>query len=208
VTILAYDGERAVPAAMSPHDPVLREHLERYRWATEQLRRRLPPDAHLALDVPCGAGYGTRMLAGAAPDLLVHGIDIDPRTVAYARETYDHPRVAFHEADMELPLYVGPYDAVVCFEGIEHVEDQPRVAQNLVDALAPGGLLIVSTPRRGGPGAGSAWHTHEFALDEFVALFASRLAGVQVFGQERRVDDCPAHSARYFVLTGRRPNDG
>jgi 2-polyprenyl-3-methyl-5-hydroxy-6-metoxy-1,4-benzoquinol methylase len=207
MTILAYDGERCVPAAMSPHDPVLREHLERYRWATEQLRRRLPPAAHVVLDVPCGAGYGTRMLADAWPGLLVHGVDIDARTIAYAREAYDHPRVAFQVADMGETLG-GPYDAVVCFEGIEHVEDQPRAANNLVDALAPGGLLIVSTPRRGGPGAGSAWHTHELDMDEFVALFSPRLAGIQVFGQERRVDDCPARKARYYVLTGRRPNDG
>jgi 2-polyprenyl-3-methyl-5-hydroxy-6-metoxy-1,4-benzoquinol methylase len=207
MTILAYNGERCVPAAMHSQDPVLREHLERYRWATNQLARRVPSES-LVLDVPCGAGYGTRMLADAGPDLRVYGADIDARTVAYARETYDHPRVAFHEADMEVPLYFGPYDAVVCFEGIEHVGDQPRAAGNLVDALGPGGLLIVSTPRVGGPGAGSAWHTHEMTLDEFVALFAPRLAGIQVFGQERRVGDCDAREARYFILAGRRPKDG
>ena len=42
----------------------------------------------------------------------------------------------------------GPYDLVTSLEVIEHVNEPRTFVQGLVDAMAPDGLLILSTPNR------------------------------------------------------------
>ena len=45
-------------------------------------------------------------------------------------------------------LNLGPFDLVTCMEVLEHVADKPAFIAGLAASLAPGGLLIVSTPNR------------------------------------------------------------
>jgi 2-polyprenyl-3-methyl-5-hydroxy-6-metoxy-1,4-benzoquinol methylase len=133
----------------------------------------------------------------------VVGTDIDPEAITYARDRYGQSgRVLFGVGSLaELRTRA---DVVVCFEGIEHVEDQPAVARALCDALKPGGLLLVSTPRAEGEGTLSRFHTHELSLTELVNLFAPYLADYKLYGQTLGVGDSSLERARYFVLRGRK----
>lgn len=196
-------GERCVPDAMNPGDRVLYEHVARYAWAAKLLSgapRRV-------LDAPCGAGYGTQLLAKAGHQAV--GLDVDANAVAYARERYPHERARYRVADLTGPGLGGPFQAVVCFEGIEHVADQPTAAANLCKALTPGGLLLVSAPRAGSPGAGSPFHVAEPQLGGFVELFAPHLQTVRLVGQVRAPGDADLGTAWYLLLVGQtRPQPG
>ena len=100
-----------------------------------------------ALDVGCGAGLLCEPLArlGAA----VTGIDAAPENIVAARDhaargglaiTYRHQGVETLEDT--------PFDLVTSMEVIEHVADPARFVAGLKRMLAPGGLLVMSTPNR------------------------------------------------------------
>jgi SAM-dependent methyltransferase len=81
----------------------------------------------------------------AASRHVVTGVDRDGEVVRQAAETY--PAASFVDADvLELPFGDESFDAAVCFEVIEHVEDPRRLVAELARVLRPGGLLFISTP--------------------------------------------------------------
>ena len=207
---LAYTGERYVPDAFAMSHRMSQEHVNRYVWAAGYLRPDLAVLGHARiLDIPCGEGYGANILAAQIPNATIHGMDIDNDTINHAKTRYarddEFRLVDFHRKDMRELRAKEAYDAIVCFEGIEHVVECELVAQNLCAALKPGGTVIVSTPRKGGPGGGSEFHPRELTRDELIGMFHPFLSEVEVFGQELRVTDClPDDNARFYVLVGRK----
>jgi len=99
-----------------------------------------------ALDVGCGAGLVCEPLArlGAA----VTGVDAAAENVAVA---------AAHAAasGLRIDYWAGSvesldeaFDLVTSFEVVEHASDQPGFVRGLARAVAPDGLLVMSTPNR------------------------------------------------------------
>lgn len=98
------------------------------------------------LDVGCGAGLLAEPLARLGA--TVTAIDAAPELIAAAKThaegsglTIDYRAVAAEDLD-------GKYDLVTSMEVIEHVADPQAFVDALVARLAPGGLLILSTPNR------------------------------------------------------------
>lgn len=106
-----------------------------------------PLAGRTALDVGCGAGLLCEPLArmGAA----VTGIDAAPENIAVAEA---HAAVSGLTIDYRAggieSLSDATFDLVTSLEVIEHVADQSAFVRGLAKALAPGGLLILSTPNR------------------------------------------------------------
>ena len=100
-----------------------------------------------ALDVGCGAGLLAEPLArlGAA----VTGIDAAPENVAVARAHAAGAGLAIdYRAVGVETLGDERFDLVTCMEVIEHVSDPAAFVAGLRQVLAPGGLLVMSTPNR------------------------------------------------------------
>ena len=100
-----------------------------------------------ALDIGCGAGLLAEPLArlGAA----VTGIDAAPENIAVAQAhaaagglTIDYRAGGIEAAQG------ATFDLVTCLEVIEHVVDRDAFVAGLAGAVAPGGLLVMSTPNR------------------------------------------------------------
>lgn len=77
------------------------------------------------------------------------GVDIDPRSVQGARERF--PAGRFAQADILKPGFAseilpGGADGIVSINVLEHVEQDATAVRNLVDALKPGGTLMISVP--------------------------------------------------------------
>ena len=100
-----------------------------------------------ALDVGCGAGLLCEPLArlGAA----VTGVDAAEENIAAARAHAAGAGLAidYHAGEVS-ELGLGQFDLVTCMEVLEHVADKPAFIAGLAESLAPGGLLILSTPNR------------------------------------------------------------
>ncbi|WP_079477104.1 class I SAM-dependent methyltransferase [Halobacillus salinus] len=164
-------GERVIPAYMDPMNNLLLEHIARYQFALPYVRGRV-------LDLSCGAGYGTHMVAKGRKNEVdeVVGVDLDQEIIDYAKATYYHPNSTFvigDATDPDLIEKVGTFDCLLSFETYEHIEDEQRLFDNYKKLLRPGGTLIVSTPFGKGRGieCGSPFHVHQITPEEFKALF-------------------------------------
>jgi SAM-dependent methyltransferase len=121
-------------------------HLVRYLWAAEYLRRLQP---RRVLDLGCGSGYGSSLLAGVLPGSSVRGADHDAKAIGEARRAYGGSGASFDVGDpLEWDATIGgaSFDVVVCFDVLEHVEHREVLLEALVRHLDDDGLLLLSTP--------------------------------------------------------------
>ncbi|MDQ6679325.1 MAG: class I SAM-dependent methyltransferase [Acidobacteriota bacterium] len=137
--------ERIVPSEIRTEgttaSDTLELHLQRYHFA----RRHLVPGT--VLDMACGVGYGTEIMASGNPAIThATGVDICEAAVEHARATYQSPNVQFQCSDAMAfsPGYC--FNNVVSLETVEHVDDPKRLFELLVQLLTPGGRLISSVP--------------------------------------------------------------
>ncbi len=98
------------------------------------------------LDIACGIGYGTQMLANFSPESHVTGVDIHKGAIQYAREYYSAPNADFVEGDALSVEFASKFDTVVSFETVEHLPDYERFVARIYGLLKDGGRFILSTP--------------------------------------------------------------
>lgn len=123
----------------------IRKAIDRH-WGTDSHMLR-PLAGKLSLDVGCGAGLVCEPLARLGADAA--GLDAAPASIGAAR---DHAAdqglsIRYHQGRIE-DLEEAPFDLVTCLEVIEHVSDPDIFIGHLARLLAPGGLMILSTPNR------------------------------------------------------------
>ena len=91
------------------------------------------------LDLPCGRGGCTQMLLDRGVEVV--SADLHP-------EVFIVPGRSGIYADLNatLPFSDGEFDAMVCIEGIEHIENPHLLAREANRILRAGGKLYLSTP--------------------------------------------------------------
>jgi SAM-dependent methyltransferase len=170
--------ERIVPDETEPGIVAL--HRKRYEFA-------LPFCAGKdVLDLGCGVGYGTSLLAERAARAI--GIDLDGDAIAYAARRYAAPNVEFRQGDaLALALEDASVDVICSFETIEHVTDRDAYLREVRRVLRPGGAFVVSTPRaehtRVRPE--NPFHAVELEPADFEALLHRQFTEVELYGQRR-----------------------
>jgi 2-polyprenyl-6-hydroxyphenyl methylase/3-demethylubiquinone-9 3-methyltransferase len=100
-----------------------------------------------ALDIGCGAGLVCEPLARLGAD--VTGVDAAAENVSVASVHAEMSGLDIRYMAGEVAsLDIGHFDLVTCLEVIEHVADKRAFLKDVAARLAPGGLLVMSTPNR------------------------------------------------------------
>lgn len=100
-----------------------------------------------ALDVGCGAGLLCEPLARLGAG--VTGVDAAEENITAARDHAMGSQLAVDYRCGDIAeLGLSGFDLVAAMEVIEHVADKPAFIGALAAALAPRGLMILSTPNR------------------------------------------------------------
>jgi SAM-dependent methyltransferase len=177
---LAFTGERFTPECVRE---IWYEHWHRYVLAA-----RLASGKRV-LDAACGEGYGAALLARNAATVL--GVDISAQTVEHARSRYhQHANLRFEQGDVTAldSLPNGAFDLVVSFETLEHVHEQERLIAGFERLLAPGGVLLISSPDKRTysevAGFRNEYHVRELYREELLALLRGHFAQVNLYGQK------------------------
>jgi 2-polyprenyl-6-hydroxyphenyl methylase/3-demethylubiquinone-9 3-methyltransferase len=105
-----------------------------------------PLDGKSALDVGCGAGLLAEPLARLGAS--VTAVDAAPELIAAARAHAELQGLAIDYRAAAVEDLVDQFNLVTALEVIEHVADPQAFVASLAARLAPGGLLILSTPNR------------------------------------------------------------
>ena len=174
---LPLTGERTLPD-VPEENYWFRRHLVVYEWIAGRVQ------GLRAVDMACGEGYGSDVLAGTAVSVV--GVDANPEAHEHARLRYTRPNLRF-ERDL-VESFAAPCDAVVFLQTIEHVQDPGAILEHFKSMLAPGGTAFVSTPNLltlAPPGAEKSdnpWHVKEYRAEEFQALCEAHFPRVEMLG--------------------------
>lgn len=162
--VLPLTGERTVPGVPG-ENYWFRRHEAAYAWARRFARGRV-------LEVGCGEGYGTALLAAQGGRVV--GLDYDAPTVAHAARRY--PAATFVRGNLAaLPVGSGTVHLLATLQVIEHVWDHPQFVRECARVLRADGVLLVTTPNRltFSPGRDqplNPFHTKEFTVTELTGL--------------------------------------
>jgi SAM-dependent methyltransferase len=114
-----------------------------------------PADGARLLDVGCGAGFYLRTLAGAAPDLRLHGLDASP---AFLREARRRLEEAGIDATLtlgdaaSLPYRDGAFDGVAFGGTPNEVRDRPATFAEIARVARPGApVFLMAAVRTASP---------------------------------------------------------
>ncbi|QDA59355.1 class I SAM-dependent methyltransferase [Hymenobacter jejuensis] len=136
--ILRNESERWVPGFL--HSSTEYSHIERYKLSCIYSKGKK------VIDIACGVGKGSYVLAKEGGAYSVKGYDIQHDAIRYARWRNKLENVKFDFGDAEKLQAFEEFDLAVSFETVEHLKDYKAFVKNIHNSLRSDGLFLVSTP--------------------------------------------------------------
>lgn len=179
---------------VGPIDKIRPDHVARYKLAANVLA------SVEVLDLACGCGYGSWILQESGCE--VTGIDADAGAIAYARKNYRGPIYVQGRAEK----LSGPWEGLVSFETLEHLDDPKTVLDNLEASE-----IIVSVPNQ----INYPFVPERFAQDEYPHKrhytpeeFKDLLSGYRIVEEWCQKDKggiiYPGLDGMFMIIHGRR----
>ena len=139
-----------------------------------------------ALEVGCAEGMFTELLAERCDSLLA--VDISRVALARARQRRDwNGCVSFAEFDLRVDPIPDTYDLIVIVHTLEYIRNPiliRRARAKLVNALRPGGHLLVGTMRTSELLENAWWGRYFLRSGKWINRFLARHPALQVVGTE------------------------
>lgn len=195
-------GERVIPG--NSGKGFARVNLVRHRVAHQYAIRKIR-GARRVLDVGCGTGYGSAMIASRVHEVI--GIDVSEEAIARAKAQHQLDNLEFIAMPAtELDFPDGSFDTAYSIQVIEHVEEVELHLSEVVRVLRPGGRFIVATPNRftySPSGLHNPFHVREYDARELEALLTSFFAEVEITGLHAGLDLALRPEVRDYEFSAR-----
>jgi trans-aconitate 2-methyltransferase len=117
---------------------------ERTRPVRDLLSALPAIEARSTIDLGCGPGNSTELLAARFPNAAVRGLDSSPDMIAAARRRL--PQVQFAIGGIEEWNDAGPFDVILANAVLHWVPEHATLLPALVARLASGGGLAIQMP--------------------------------------------------------------
>ncbi len=154
-----HTAERATEQAVSDN-PVFMRQLFAYEQAAKEINGTV-------LEIGSGEGYGIKLLAPHSSRYIA----IDKFKPV---NTDNFKSVEFIQ--MEVPWLNGLedqfFDVVICFQLIEHIQDDKTLLKEIYRVLKPGGKLLLTTPNKTMSLTRNPYHMREYTTEEFRKLIS------------------------------------
>lgn len=161
----------------SEHHPLVKEepaneeeHALSLIHAKAYVKAATMAEGGSVLDVGCNTGYGSKILADHA--LNVVGIDVSRTAIEFAQKHYPAENIHYQHVDgSRIDFPDSHFDFISSFQVIEHVENTARYLGEISRVLKPGGVAVFTTPNailRIEPGAKpwNIFHVREYSPEE------------------------------------------
>lgn len=153
------------------------EHLHRYAFVKKYINNKK------VLDIACGEGYGSNLMAQNAKEVV--GVDIDTHVIEKAKEKYSKPNLYFKPGRTDdIPQADKSFDVVVSFETIEHHNKHDEMMLEIRRVLKDDGILIISSPEKSEYSDKinyqNPFHIKELYLEEFRDLLQKYFLNVEL----------------------------
>jgi SAM-dependent methyltransferase len=164
------------------HDPSGADRAAADHWSGSRHVVQVRPHVWNWLAPRVGGGSVLEIGPGLRPTAPVGSSTfIDASTHALSRLAARGGRVV--PASEKLPFPDASFDAVLCFEVVEHVEDDTDLLEEIARVSRPGGMLILSTPIHASMWSPLDDACHHVRRDEPEVLFQKvRDAGFEIGG--------------------------
>jgi trans-aconitate 2-methyltransferase len=117
---------------------------ERTRPVRDLLAALPPIAARLVVDLGCGPGNSTEVLAARFPDAAIRGVDSSPDMIGAARRRL--PRAQFTIEAVEEWSDAGPFDVILANALLQWVANHATLLPALLARLTSGGGLAIQMP--------------------------------------------------------------
>jgi SAM-dependent methyltransferase len=179
-----HSGERQVGSSLAE---IRYDHLARYQLAVQLIKANRQSQRSILFDLFCGNGYGTHILANVFTHSLCIGVDGSKDAIDLANIHYQLPNTLFVQKFYPVSIPQESVDVVVCFESLEHIEDDKAMLCALLEGLKADGMAIVSVPNESVHSLSRnphKFHYRHYTEVDFLGLVPPHFAVNQKFGQD------------------------
>jgi trans-aconitate methyltransferase len=164
-----------------------RNSSAQWKWAVEAIEKIQLQPGEQVLDIGCGDGKVTALLASQVPDGGVVGIDRSDEMVQYARNAFppaDNPHLTFQQMDALDIDFQERFDVVFSNATLHWVHNHRRVLTGIRTALKQGGRFFLSMGGRGNASAVVAAFEQVIEKNELDRYFVDFTFPYAFFGVE------------------------
>lgn len=163
-----YTAERADENAVSDQ-PVFMRQLFAYVTAAGEVSGDI-------LEIGCGEGYGIKWLAPKAKRYVA----LD-KHIPVNQKNFEQVEFIQTEVPWLKEMQSNQFDVVICFQLIEHIQEDNILLSEIFRVLKPGGKLLMTTPNRSMTLSRNPYHIREYDTIEFRKFICQSFEPEKVF---------------------------
>ena len=119
---------------------------ERTQPAIDLVNRIYIDDPQKILDIGCGPGNSTQVLAQRFPNAYILGVDKSPNMIETAKKDYPNLEFKICDVDKDLSILDKDFDIVFSNACIQWIPNHNQLLKDMIRLLKPDGILAVQTP--------------------------------------------------------------